>query len=179
VDILPNIVAALVIGGVGWIVATVLRNLVTNLLRSAGFDQIGNKAGPGRHGAAVGLAGLLVFIVVFVPALIAALDALKIEAISRPATDMLAMLLDAVPRIIAAGLILLVTWLVASFAARLLASLLANVGFDSLPASGWACSRPSRARRRRGWSAASPCCSPCCSPPWRPATSWAFTASAT
>ena len=121
VDILPDIVAALVIGGVGWVLATVLRNLVTNLLRSAGFDQVGSKA------------GLVVFIVVFVPALIAALDALRIEAISRPATEMLTLLLDAVPRIIAAGLILLVTWLVASFAARLLTSLLANVGFDSLP----------------------------------------------
>ncbi|HOB65165.1 mechanosensitive ion channel [Ottowia sp.] len=133
-DILPNIVAALVIGGVGWIVATVLRNLTTNLLRSAGFDQIGNKAGLAGTVQLSGLAGLLVFIVVFVPALIAALDALRIEAISRPATEMLGMLMDAVPRIIAAGLILLITWLVGSFATRLLASLLANVGFDTLPA---------------------------------------------
>ncbi|MDO5691199.1 MAG: mechanosensitive ion channel [Pseudomonadota bacterium] len=134
VDILPNIVAALVIGGVGWILATVLRNLVTNLLRSAGADQVGDKAGLAQTVQLSSLAGLLVFIVVFVPALIAALDALRIEAISGPATEMLAMLLDAVPRIIAAGLILLITWLVASFATRLLASLLANVGFDTLPA---------------------------------------------
>ena len=133
-DMLPNIVAALVLGGVGWVVATVLRNLTTNLLRSAGVDQIGNKAGLASTVQLSSLAGLLVFIVVFVPALIAALDALRIEAISRPATEMLALLMDAVPRIIAAGLILLITWLVASFAARLLASLLANVGFDTLPA---------------------------------------------
>ncbi len=134
VDILPNVVAALVIGGVGWVVATVLRNLTTNLLRSAGFDQIGNKAGLAGTVQLSSLAGLLVFIVVLVPALIAALDALHIDAISRPATEMLAMLLDAVPRIIAAGLILLITWLVAGFATRLLSSLLANVGFDALPA---------------------------------------------
>lgn len=133
-DILPNVVAALVIGGVGWVVATVLRNLVSNLLRSAGIDQIGNKAGLADTVQLSRLAGLLVFIVVFVPALIAALDALRIEAISGPATDMLAMLLDSVPRIIGAGLILIVTWLVASFATRLLASLLANVGLDSVPA---------------------------------------------
>ena len=134
VDILPNVVAALVIGGVGWVVATVLRNLTTNLLRSAGLDQIGNKAGLAGTVQLSSLAGLLVFIVVLVPALIAALDALHIDAISRPATEMLAMLMDAVPRIIAAGLILLITWLVASFATRLLSSLLANVGFDTLPA---------------------------------------------
>ena len=133
-DILPNAVAALVIGGVGWIVATVLRNLTTNLLRSAGADQVGHKAGLADTVQISSLAGLLVFIVVFVPALIAALDALKIAAISQPATDMLAMLLEAVPRIVAAGLILVVTWMVASFASRLLASLLANVGLDTVPA---------------------------------------------
>ena len=134
VDILPNIVAALVIGGVGWIVATVLRNLTTNLLRSAGADQIGNKAGLAGTVQISGLAGLLVFIVVFVPALIAALDALKIDAISQPAANMLAMLMEAVPRIVGAGLILVVTWMVASFASRLLANLLATVGLDTLPA---------------------------------------------
>lgn len=134
VDILPNVVAALVIGGFGWIVATVLRNLTTNLLRSFGADQMGNKAGLAETVQLSSLAGLLVFIVVFVPALIAALDALRVEAISRPATEMLALLMDSVPRIIAAGLILAVTWLVASFATRLLASLLANVGLDTVPA---------------------------------------------
>ena len=77
---------------------------------------------------------MLVFMAVFLPSLIAALDALKIEAISRPATDMLGKLLLAVPNIIAAGLILVVTWLVARFASQLLAGLLAAMGFDTLPA---------------------------------------------
>lgn len=133
-DILPNVVAALVIGGVGWIVAMVLRNLATNLLRSAGADQVGQKAGLAETVQISNLVGLLVFIVVFVPALIAALDALRIDAISQPATDMLAMLMEAVPRIVGAGLILVVTWMVASFASRLLANLLATVGLDTLPA---------------------------------------------
>lgn len=133
-DILPNLVAALVLGGVGWLVAMVLRNLTTNLLRSVGADQVGNRAGLGPAVQISGLAGLLVFILVFVPALIAALDALRIEAISQPATEMLAMLVAAVPRIVGAGLILIVTWLVASFATRLLTSLLAGVGLDALPA---------------------------------------------
>ena len=134
VDMLPNLLAALVIGGVGWIVATVLRNLTTNLLRSAGADQVGARAGLAETVQISRLAGLLVFIAVFVPSLIAALDALKIEAISRPATDMLALLMDSVPRIVAAGLILVITWMVATFASRLLASLLAGVGLDTVPA---------------------------------------------
>jgi hypothetical protein len=126
-------VAALIIGGVGWIVATVLRNLTTNLLRTAGSDQLGQRVGLTESVRLSNVAGLLVFITIFLPALIAALDALKIEAISKPATNMLGMILTAVPQIIAAGLILVVTWLVASFASRLLASLLSTLGFDNLP----------------------------------------------
>jgi len=132
-DFVPNGLAALVIGGIGWIVAVVLRNLTTNLLRTAGADQLGQRAGLTESIQLSGLVGLLVFIAVFLPALIAALDALKIEAISKPATDMLYMMLAAVPHLIAAGLILVITWLVVSFVSRLLASLLSTLGFDNLP----------------------------------------------
>ncbi len=132
-DMLPNAVAAFIIGGVGWIVATVLRNLTANLSRTAGIDQLGGKAGLAESVKLSSVVGTLVFVLVFIPSLIAALDALKIEAISLPATRMLAMLLEAVPHIIAAALILVITWMVASFAARLLASLLAALGFDTLP----------------------------------------------
>ncbi|MFA5323855.1 MAG: mechanosensitive ion channel, partial [Smithella sp.] len=121
------------IGGVGWILATVLRNLTTNLLRTAGSDKIGQQAGLTEAVKLSTAAGLLVFVFVFIPALIAALDALKIEAISKPATDMLSMFFKSVPHIIAAGFILIITWFIASFATRLLASLLSAVGFDNLP----------------------------------------------
>jgi hypothetical protein len=47
---------------------------------------------------------------------------------------MLAMLLAGVPHLIAAVLILVITWLVASFAARRLTSALGALGFDRLPA---------------------------------------------
>lgn len=133
-NMVPNAFAALVIGGVGWIVAAVLRNLTTNLLRTAGADKLGGQAGLAESVQLSNVLGMLVFIAVFLPSLIAALDALKLEAISRPATDMLTLILNSVPHIIAAGLILVITWLVASFAASLLARLLTSVGFDTLPA---------------------------------------------
>lgn len=133
-DMLPNAVAALVIGGVGWIVATVLSKLTKHLSRTAGIDRLGGRAGLAETVQLSRVIGMLVFIAVFLPSLIAALDALKIEAISRPATDMLGKLMLAVPNIIAAGLILVITWLVARFASQLLAGLLAALGFDTLPA---------------------------------------------
>lgn len=131
--VLPNAVAAFVIGGVGWILATVLRNLSVNLSRTAGLDRLGQRAGLATVELSRAL-GMLVFVAVFVPSLIAALEALQIEAIARPATEMLALMMQAVPHLIAAALILVVTWLVAGLASQLLAGLLAALGFDTLPA---------------------------------------------
>jgi len=132
--ILPNVFAAFVIGFVGWLVARVLRGLVVNLLGAAGVDRLGTRLGVAESVSLASLAGTLVFILVFVPSLIAALDALRIEAISAPATDMLRQFFDAIPNIIAAAIILLVTWYVGRFAAGLISRLLASIGFDLLPA---------------------------------------------
>ena len=130
----PNIVAALIIGFVGWLVAKILRGLVVNLLAAAGLDNVGGRVGLNDTVRLSRIAGTIVFILVFIPSLIAALDALQFEAVSRPASDMLMKFLDAVPEIVAAALILVVTWYVVRFASALLARLLASLGFDTLPA---------------------------------------------
>ena len=132
-DMLPNVFAALLIGFAGWLLGKVLAGLVTNILATAGADQGAHRLGLDPTLRISQVAGTIVLIFVFVPALIAALDALKIEAISRPATDMLGKLLAAVPNIVAAALILLITYYVAKFAAGLLGRLLNSIGFDTLP----------------------------------------------
>jgi len=133
-DMVPNVFAAAVIGFVGWLLAKVLRGLVTNLLAAAGADKMGSQIGLAEAVKLSRLTGTIVFILVFVPTLIAALDALKVEAISKPATDMLQRLLAAVPNLVAAALILVITWYVAKFAADVLQRLLAGMGLDTVPA---------------------------------------------
>ena len=133
-DMLPNVLAAVVIGFVGWLVAKILRGLVVNLLASAGADAAGHKAGLDESVKISRAAGTLVFIFIFIPTLIAALDALKIEAISGPATVMLGRILDAIPHLLAAALILIITWFVAKFASALVARLLSSMGLDTVPA---------------------------------------------
>lgn len=130
---LPNIFAAGIIVIAGWLVAKILRGLVSNLLAAVGADKLGDSAGMKGSIEISRLVGSLVFILVFVPALIAALDALRISAISGPATDMLGMIMMSIPNIFAAALILFITWYVARFAAALLSGLLANIGLNELP----------------------------------------------
>ena len=131
--VLPNLVAAGVIAAVGWFVARILRDLVSNLLAAAGADGLGERAGLSGNTTLSGLVGLVVYVLVFVPALIAALNVLEIEAISGPATDMLGTFMAALPNLFAAAVILAVTWMVAGFVAELVTNLLAGVGFDALP----------------------------------------------
>lgn len=131
--IIPNVAAAAVIGFVGWLVANVLRGLVGNLLVAARVDAMGGRLGLDETVKLSKLAATLVFILVFVPTLISALDALGIEAISHPAKAMLEQFFAAVPHVLAAAVIVVVTWFVARFAGGLVTRLLAGAGFDLLP----------------------------------------------
>jgi hypothetical protein len=132
---LPNVLAALVIGGVGWFVARVLQRIVTSLLASTDLDALGERLGiaeamgPRKVSGAV---GLLVYALVLLPVLIAALNALALEAVTRPASEMLSRILDAVPAILAAGLLLAIAYVVARLVANLVARLLESAGFDDL-----------------------------------------------
>ncbi|NNL87061.1 MAG: mechanosensitive ion channel [Myxococcales bacterium] len=130
---LPNILAAAAIGIVGWFVARILRDLVANLLAAAGVDRAGARAGLSGDTKLSGLLGLIVYIFVFVPTLIAALNALQIRAISEPATEMLATFMAALPNIFGAAVILAVAYFVSTFIASLVATLLNGLGFDRLP----------------------------------------------
>jgi len=131
---LPNIFAAGLIGLVGWFVASILRDLVQNLLGVVGFDSLGEKAGLTGKVSLSQLTGLLVFIFVFVPALVAALNTLQIEAISGPATEMLGAFMAAIPDIFAAVIILSIAVVLARFISGLVASMLDGLGANSLPA---------------------------------------------
>lgn len=131
---LPNIFAAAVIGVVGWFVARILRDLVQSLLEAVGFDRLGEKAGLTGNVSLSQLAGLLVFIFVFVPALVGALNTLRIEAISGPATQMLASFMDAIPDIFAAVIIVTIAYFIAKFISGLLTRILDGLGANELPA---------------------------------------------
>ena len=131
---LPSIFAAALIGIVGWFVARILRDLVQNLLSVFGVDSLGEKAGLKGNVSLSQLGGLLVFIFVFVPALVAALNTLQIEAISAPATEMLGTFMAAIPDIFAAVVILSIAIVLARFISGLISSMLDGLGVNALPA---------------------------------------------
>jgi Conserved TM helix len=131
---LPNIFGAGIIGAVGWFIAKILRNISTTLLETAGANKWGTRLGLQSGTSLSAMGGLVVFLMVFIPALIAALNTLGIDAISRPATEMLQKILTIIPNLFAAAALLGITYYVGKFAATSISLLLKGMGFDSLPA---------------------------------------------
>lgn len=131
---LPNLFAAVVLGVVGYMVAKIARGLVTNVVASTNVQSWVQRGGLSHQTNLPQVAGTIVFLLILIPTLIAALDALRIEAISQPATQMLYQITEALPNIIAAVLILGLTWLVARFVSSIIVSLLDGTGINQLPA---------------------------------------------
>ena len=133
--IVPNILAAVLIAAAGWLLATVVRRIVTNLLSSAGLDQLGTRFGlRGTTGGQTlsGIMGTIVYVLILIPVAIAALNALRIEAISVPAISMLEQILEALPKIFTAALILIAAYFLGRFVSDLVTGILSSVGFDNI-----------------------------------------------
>jgi len=129
--VFPNLVAALLIAFTGYFIAKILGSSMEVLAR--GLDSFSARIGLSDQFRISRLIGQLVFLVVFIPVLISSLDALKIEAISIPSTQMLATILSAIPKMLAAALILGVAFIVGRFVTAAATELLQNLGTDQLP----------------------------------------------
>jgi hypothetical protein len=132
---LPNVLGAAVIVVVGWFVARIIRQIVTGLLVSLGADKLGERIGLSSTADGQSLSniiGTIVYALVLIPAIIAGLNALQIDAISGPATNMLTSLLNAVPAIFGAVVVLGITYLVGRLVAGLVANILTGIGFNKV-----------------------------------------------
>ena len=130
---LPNLLIAGVIIFVGYILAKIVRGIVEGLSNSLGLQTQAEKIGLFKNSNVSKFLGSFVFAIIIITALIVAFEALGIEAISQPATAMLNQIMYAIPQIIAAGLILIVAYVVSRFIGRLVAELVSGAGVDEIP----------------------------------------------
>lgn len=134
-DFLPNILTAGIIILVGWFVAKIVRQIVTSLLRAVGLDKLSEKIGVKN---ALGsqklssLIGLIIYIIIFIPIIIAGLNALQLDAITTPASNMLNQFLETIPSIFAAAVILGIAYIIAKVLSGFIDNLLSGIGFNNL-----------------------------------------------
>ncbi len=130
---LPDAFAAILVLLVGWFLARVARQVVTNLLTLAGADEIGHRVGLiGEHSLSA-LLGTVLYAVIMILVAIQSLQALGISTISEPATNMLDTAFQAVPNLVAAALLLVVAYYAGRLISGLAVSVLEGLGFDELP----------------------------------------------
>lgn len=127
----PNIIGAGVVGYAGWIIAKLVSELVGAGLGKAD-QQLALRTGSDDIKVSK-LGSAFVFAAILLPIVVAALGVLNIPAISEPASAMINKLMAAIPNIVGAGIILLVTYFVAKFVIVILTGLLEGMNFDALP----------------------------------------------
>lgn len=132
---LPSVVAAGLILGVGWLAARIVQRIVTSLLVSVGTDRVSARVGLDQVLGEQRLSdviGLVLYVLVLIPVLIAALDALALDAITEPASNMLNAILLSLPRVFAAVLILVVAYVVGRLVAGMVTNVLTGLGFNAM-----------------------------------------------
>lgn len=134
-NFLPNILTAAIIILVGWFVAKILRQIITSLLTAIGLDKLSDRVGIsnslGKQKLS-SLIGLVVYIIILIPIIIAGLNALQLDAITTPASNMLNKFLDIIPSIFAAAVIVGISFIIAKVLSGFVETLLSGIGFNNL-----------------------------------------------
>lgn len=129
----PNIIGAALIFFVGLVVATLARRVVETALNVAHVDRALERTGLAQMTGASGLAralGTLVFMLILIPVAIAALQQLNIRAISDPAVAVLSTILNAIPHVLGAAVVLAIAFLIARWVSGILEQVLPSLGVD-------------------------------------------------
>ena len=164
---IPNLLGAGLIFFAGLILGRIVGHIIEAALGALNLERLAGRAGLNLGEAPVAVdtagtasegtaparstiaraVGMTVSAIIIIFAAIAALQILKIEAISGPATNMLNTIALAIPRVFGAVLWLAVAFLIARFVKTLIETVLPSLGFDNsvralgvMPAS----SNPSR-----------------------------------
>ena len=130
---IPNLIAAALIFFIGMMIAGIVRDLVTTSLQTVDFDRWMGRTGASEVTGNTRISrtiGLIVYILIAIPVVIMALEALNLETISEPASDMLRTILAAIPGIIAAAILLGIGYLVSKFVVSILKDILIGLGLD-------------------------------------------------
>lgn len=130
---IPRLVSAGLIVAVGVFVARIIKDLLVPVLKAVKVDTLQEKAGihAGESTSFSNIIASVVYGVILLVVITSALEQLGISAISDPANDIVSTILDMIPNVLGAIVIVGVGVFIAKLVAKLLENLLAGVGADS------------------------------------------------
>lgn len=132
-NVVPSVALALLFFYLGLMIARVLRDLTSTALSTINFDKWANLGGveavTGNASISKTIANI-VFVLFIIPVAIGALDYANVDAITDPAKNLLDMVLQAIPLIIGACLLLGLGYVISRWISSLIRDLLPSLGAD-------------------------------------------------
>lgn len=134
----PNLIGAGLIFFIGLMVARIVRDIVVTGLQTVDFDRWANKGGVDAvtgNSAISKTIGTIVYILIIIPVAISALETLRIDSVSQPASDMLRLIFTSIPLVLGAAILLGLGYVISLFVVRILKEVLPGLGVDRSLAS--------------------------------------------
>lgn len=129
-EFIPNIVGAVLVGYIGFMLAKIVSEFIG--LSGETIQKIIPSMRLPENINLVDILKKVVFIFIFIPLLIAALNVLNLDAISNPATYMLQNIFDAIPKILLAAIILIFFVIGGRFISGLIKDLLDSLNINEI-----------------------------------------------
>ncbi|MCM3763998.1 mechanosensitive ion channel [Neobacillus niacini] len=129
---IPKLFAAAIILFIGWLIAKLVRDILTNFLNSMGTDKLGERLGVTGKLDLAGIVGNIAFILILIPTIITALEKLDLEGVSAPAIAMLHKVVTLIPNIVVAVLLILAGIWLGKWVETFVAQMLWRLRFDNL-----------------------------------------------
>ncbi|MGL5206277.1 MAG: mechanosensitive ion channel [Acidaminococcaceae bacterium] len=133
-DFIPNLIAAAIILVIGFFLAKIICKLLMPMLRKLNIDKIQEKAGivATDTTSLSSIITYLVYVLILIPVITAALQVLNISAISDPAIAMLQKVVIFLPNIFVAIAIVIIGLFIAKIVGKLLDNVLSGVGLNTM-----------------------------------------------
>ena len=132
---IPNLIVAALILIVGWFVARIVQRIAVSFFVALGTDKLSDRIGLTKYMGKMTLSaliGMIVFVLIMIPIIIAALEALGLATLTAPLVEMLTAVMVAIPVLIMAVLIIIVAYFVGRVVGDFVAQFLAGLGFDNI-----------------------------------------------
>ena len=130
---LPNVLAAAIVLVVGELIARLVRQLLIPIFRNIKVDELQKKAGievTDSTRLSVTLA-YIIYVLILIPVIVTALEALKVAVITDPAVSMLGVIFGFIPNIIVGIILIICGVLIGKLAGNIVRQLLAATGVDN------------------------------------------------
>lgn len=131
---IPNLISAILFLLLAWIIAVIVKNIIVKGLNAIGFDRWLQKKGLSSEDGAkreseglISTLGKLAYFLVFILFLPPVLDALNMESVSNPIREMMTAVLNFLPRLFVAGILVLLGLYLAKILGRLITNLLKSL----------------------------------------------------